>query len=157
MRVPRTTLKILAAATWYTGGGVLLYKGAGYLLGAASSGPTWPALLAGVLGSGAGVLRGRTMFLKACRRNLRRIDGLARPRAWQFFRPAFFAALAVMVAAGAALAWIAGTGYWGAVVVGGLELVIALGLLTSSVAFWRRDRADAPAGAADGTEARDAA
>lgn len=137
MRVSRATLKILAAATWYIGGGVLLYKGTGYVLAAASAGPVVPPVLAGVAGAAVGLMRGRTMFLRACRRNLQRIAALDDPRVWQFFRPGFFAALAVMIAAGAVLAWLASTGYWGQVVVGGLELVIATALLTSSIAFWR--------------------
>ncbi len=136
MRVSRTALKALAAATWYIGGGVLLYKGSGYLFAAAASGSElWPAL-SGALGVTVGLMRGRTMFLRACRQNLARIDALDDPRVWQFFRPGFFAALAVMIAGGAVLAWLAETGYTGAVVVGGLELVIATALLTSSVAFW---------------------
>lgn len=137
MRVSHTALKVLAAATWYIGGGVLLYKGSGYLVAAAAGGPAaWPLLAAGA-GVAVGLMRGRTMFLRACRRNLARIDGLDRPRLWQFFRPGFFAALAVMIAGGAALARLAETGYWGMVVVGGLELIIATALLTSSIAFWR--------------------
>lgn len=145
MRVPRSVLKVLAAATWYIGGAVLLYKGSGYLAAAAGSGPDWPPVAAGLAGAAVGVLRGRTLFLRVCRRNLRRIEALEDPRIWQFFRPGFFLALAVMVAAGVALAWLARTGYWGSVVVGGLELVIALALLTSSVAFWRRASRPAPA------------
>jgi hypothetical protein len=137
MRVSHSLLKVLAAVTWYIGGGVLLYKGSGYLVEAAGSGSWQPAAIAGALGVAAGVLRGRTMFLKACRRNLARIDALERPRAWQFFRPGFFAALVLMISGGVLLSRVAATGYWGAVIVGALELVIALGLLTSSTAFWR--------------------
>lgn len=137
MRVSRSALKALAAVTWYVGGGVLLYKGGGYLVHAGGTGAVVPPVLAGLAGLTIGLLRGRTMFLEACRRNLRRIEGLDEPRVWQFFRPGFFAALALMIAGGAALAWVAGTGYWGEVVVGGLELVIATALLTSSIAFWR--------------------
>lgn len=140
MRVPRTALKAMAAATWYIGGGVLLLKASGYLLGSVAAGAVGaagPASIAVVAGVGVGVLRGRTLFLRACRRNLRRIDSLDRPRAWQFFRPAFFVALVAMMAAGAGLSWVAGTGPWAAVAVGGLELVIATALLTSGIAFWR--------------------
>lgn len=148
MRTSRTALKVLAAATWYIGSGVLLYKGSGYLLEAAGAGSTvWPAV-SGATGVLAGLMRGRTMFLKACRRNLARIDALDDPRVWQFFRPGFFAALAVMIAGGAVLAWLAETGYVGAVVVGGLELIIGTALLTSSVAFWR----EGPATRADEAE-----
>ena len=138
MRVSHGVLKGLAATTWYVGGGVLLYKASGYLLVAGATGSIVPAAISALLGITVGVLRGRTMFLRACRRNLGRIDALQAPRIWQFFRPGFFAALALMIAGGALLAWLSGTGYWGAVVVGGLELIIATALLTSSVAFWRR-------------------
>ncbi len=138
MRVSRGTLKALAALTWYIGAGVLLYKGSGYVLGALREGAALPPVTAGVVGVVAGLARGRTMFLRACRGNLARIDALEEPRVWQFFRPGFFAALLVMIAGGAVLAWLAGTGYWGSVVVGGLELVIGTALLTSSVGFWRR-------------------
>lgn len=137
MRVSRSTLKALAAITWYTGGLVLLFKGSGYLLEAAGGELRPGPIVAAAVGVTTGVLRGRSMFSKACRRNLRRIDALEDPRVWQFFRPGFFAALALMILGGAALAWVSGTGYWGLVVVGGLELVIATALLTSSVAFWR--------------------
>ena len=136
MHVSHGVLKALAALTWYVGGGVLLYKGTGYLFAAAAGGPSLPAALAGGLGVTVGLLRGRTMFLRACRRNLSRIDALERPRPWQFFRPGFFAALALMIAGGALLSWLAGVGYWAAVTVGGLELVIATALLSSSTPFW---------------------
>ena len=138
MRVPHGFLKVLAALTWYVGAGVLLYKGSGYLLSAFGSGAALPPVAAGVLGVTAGLARGRTMFLRACRKNLARIEALDEPRAWQFFRPVFFVALLGMFALGAALSGLAGTGYWGSVVVGGLELVIGTALLTSSIAFWRR-------------------
>jgi hypothetical protein len=137
MRVSATALKVMAAVTWYAGGGVLLLKGSGYLLGSAGSGAVGPALVAAMAGLAVGVFRGRTLFLRVCHRNLRRIEALERPRAWQFFRPTFFAALVAMMAAGAVLSWVAGTGRWPAVAVGGLELMIAAALLTSSVAFWR--------------------
>lgn len=137
MRVPHGFLKTLAAATWYVGAGVLLFKGSGYLLMAFESGATLPSIVSGVAGVIVGLVRGRTMFTRACRRNLQRIDALEDPRIWQFFRPGFFAALVLMCAGGVALSWLARSGYWGSVVVGGLELVIGTALLTSSVVFWR--------------------
>lgn len=145
MRVSRTTLKALAAATWYTGGGVLAYKGVDWLLSAASTGVDAAPLVAGLLGVLVGLARGRTMFLKACLRNLRRIDALPAPRVWQFYRPGFFAALVLMLLAGALLAWIASRGYWEAVVVGGLEMMIGTALLSSSTAFWRSPEGPEPA------------
>lgn len=141
MRVSHSTLKALAAAVWLIGAGVLLYKGSAYLVAAGRSGLVAGAIAGAAVGVGIGLLRGRAMFLPACRRNLRRIDRLDRPRLWQFFRPGFFAALTLMLAAGAGLSWLAGLDPWAGLVVGTLELVIALALLTSSVAFWRGDAA----------------
>lgn len=154
MRVSHSVLRALAAVTWYAGGGVLLYKGAGYLMVAAGAGADFPALLAGGAGVTAGVFRGRTLFLRACRKNLRRIDALVDPRVWQFFRPGFFAALALMILGGAGLSWVATTGYWGRLVVGGLDLIIATALLTSSGAFWRGSSAGEAAGEPTANAAR---
>jgi hypothetical protein len=127
----------MAAAVWYVGAGVLLFRGSAYLVGTAEAGALWGAVAAGAAGLATGMLRGRTLFLRANRRNLQRIDALPDPRAWQFFRPWFFAALVVMMAAGASLAWLAGLGTVPRLIVGGLELVIGTALLTSSIAFWR--------------------
>ncbi len=136
MRARPLTLKVLAATTWYVGGTVLAYKGAGYLIEAMGVGATWPPVAAGAAGVLAGLLRGPSLFLEANQRNLRRIDRLPDPRLWQFFRPGFFVALAVMIGFGGFLAWLAEQGYWGGVVVGGAELTVATALWTSSAVFW---------------------
>ena len=147
-------LKVMSAAVWYVGAGVLLYKGSGYLVGAAVAGPLWPPILAGFAGATVGLLRGRTQFLKACRRNIARIEALERPRLWLIFRPVFFLALGLMFAAAAAFGWLAGTGYWGAVIVGGLEMIIGVALLTSSIAFWTPSAEPDPAGGQERERAR---
>lgn len=156
MRVSHTTLKALAAVVWITGAVVLLLKGSGYLLGASGAGPAWSVGIAAVLGLAVGLLRGRTMFLGACRRNLRRIDALERPRFWQFYRPGFFAALVVMMAAGSFFSWLAGLATWTAVVVGGLELVIGTALLTSSPEFLSASEAGSAGGKAPRPTRREA-
>lgn len=137
MRVSHATLKLLAAAVWYSGGLVLLWNGGERLLDAVASpaAPAWP-LTAGLLGLGIGVVQGRTVFRRACVRNLRRIRALESPRAWQFFRPGFFLALAAMVGGAAALAVIAETGPVATVLVGAVDWVIAFSLLVSGEAFW---------------------
>lgn len=156
MIVRHRTLRVLAALVWYAGGVLLLLKGPGYLLHAAAlrSGSPWP-WIGGGLGVALGAARGRRAFARACRRNLVRIDALVEPKPWEFFRPGFFVALVAMTGAGIGLRALAdGGGFWASVVVGSLELMIAVALLTSSAAFWSRGGAES----AEGTrQARDAA
>ena len=129
-------LKWLSAAVWYGGSGILIWKGSEWLLAAAADGNVaWP-LAAGAAALLTGVLRGRTMFRRACAKNLRRIHGLERPRPWLFFRPIFFLALAAMFLAGYLLSLLAETGYPGMVITGGLDLAIGTSLLMGSGPFW---------------------
>lgn len=129
-------LKWLSAAVWYGGGVVLMVKGGGWLLEAGARGAAaWPVGAAGAAAV-VGLARGRTVFRRACVRNLERIRTLNRPRLWQVFRPAFFLALAAMFTAMALFGWLARTGYPGMVVVGGLDLVIGISLITGASAFW---------------------
>lgn len=129
-------LKWLSAAVWYGGGLALLLKGGLWLLQASAQGAaTWPVGAAAVAAM-VGLARGRTVFRRACVRNLERIRTLNRPRPWHVFRPVFFLALAAMFTAMALFGWLARTGYPGMVVVGGLDLVIGISLLTGASAFW---------------------
>ena len=137
--VSARTLKILAALVWYSGGIAMLLKGRSLLLEAAALRPgetwLWLAVGGGLL---LGVVQARTLFLKSGRRNLRRIAALERPRAWQFFRPGFFGALAVMIAAGATMSRLAHGNYPFLLFVAGLDLAVAVSLLGSSTVFWGR-------------------
>lgn len=153
MTVSKRTLRALAALVWVVGGLILLAKGSGYLARAARLAPASPLpWLGGLAGVGVGAFRGRRAFARGCRKNLARIDALRSPRPWEFFRPGFFAALVAMVAGGIALRRIAdGGGVRASLVVGTLELVIALALLTSSLEFWRwrAEPTEAPPAAGD--------
>ena len=148
MPTPRhALLKWLAAAVWYTGAGVLLWKGAERLLGAADAlgSPAWP-LTVGLLALGLGAVQGRLVFRATCVRNLRRIRALESPKPWQFFRPGFFLALAGMIGAAALLSLVAGRGPVAALLVAGVDWLIGFSLLVSSEAFWswRPDPVGAP-------------
>jgi hypothetical protein len=134
--VRHSLLKWLAAAVWYAGAGVLLWKGTGrFLAAAAGLGPAWPAAVA-ALSFGLGTLQGRTVFRSVCVRNLRRIRALDSPRPWQFFRPRFFLALAAMVGGAVALSILADYGPVATVAVAGVDWLIGFSLLVSSEAFW---------------------
>jgi len=130
-------LKILAALAWYVGGIVLLLKGRSLLAeaGALEPGLAWPWL-----GLGSGLLLGglqtKYIFVKSCRKNLRRIDALEQPMIWQFFRPGFFVALTLMIVAGATLSRLAHGHYAFLILVAVLDMGVAVALLASSLVFW---------------------
>lgn len=137
--VSARSLNILAALVWYIGGLVLLLKGRSLLVEAEALAPglVWPwlAVIAGLL---LGGLKARFIFRKSCRRNLDRIAALEQPKIWQFFRPGFFVALVVMIAAGASLSRLAQGSYPFLIAVATLDLALAVALLGSSIVFWRR-------------------
>ena len=98
------TLNILAAIVWYAGGIALVRKGVSLLVEAAELKPglVWPWVAVGtamIFGS----IEAKFRFSRNCERNLARIAALEQPKIWQFFRPGFFVALAVMIAGGNAL------------------------------------------------------
>jgi len=132
------SVKILAALVWCVGGSVLLWKGSSLLAEANSLNPglIWP-WAAGAIGLAFGVLRAKSLFSSACRKNLRRIDALERPRLWQCFRPMFFVFLAAMIATGATLSHLAHGSYVFLSIVATLELSIGTALLGSSFVFWQ--------------------
>ena len=133
-----STLKTLAAAIWYLGALALLLKGGSLLREAhALLGQAHPPLLAASAGLLTGVVKDRYIFSRSCKRNLKRIDQLARPRPWQFFRLRFFFALGLMITTGGALSRLAQGNVSGLLCVGGLDLALATALLLSSRHFWR--------------------
>jgi len=135
---PRT-LNTLAALVWYGGAMALLLKGRSLLAAAAliKPGDDWLWLAAGA-GLVIGSLKARFILAKSCRKNLVRIAALDQPRIWQFFRPGFFLALAVMIGAGATLSRLAHGNYSWLIAVAGLGFSIAVALLLSSGVFWKQ-------------------
>ena len=133
------SLRVLAAVVWYVGGMVLLLKGGSLLVEANALKPEegWP-WLAAVGGLVLGGLKAKYLFNKSCQENLDRIAALDRPRIWQFFRPGFFVALAVMILVGATLSRLAHNHYPLLIGVATLDLGLAIALLGSSHVFWKQ-------------------
>lgn len=131
------SLIILSALFWYGGGLVLLLKGVSLVLEARRLAPgnLWPGL---VLISGViiGAIKARFLFSRSCRKNLIRINALAQPQWWQFFRPGFFAFLALMMVAGTMLSRLSHGNYPFLLVVALLDVSVAIGLIGSSYVFW---------------------
>jgi hypothetical protein len=80
------------------------------------------------------MVKARYLLLKSYRKNLERIANLQDPRWWQFYRPQFFAALAVMIAFGVSSSRLA-AGHFGALcVVGAVDLSVGTALFLSGLA-----------------------
>jgi len=139
MLVSRRTLAVLAALVWSIGGGVLVIKGSSLLAEAEalSPGRVWPWLGA-ALGLLVGGLQARYAFRANCHKNLDRIAALERPRIWQFYRPGFFVALAIMIGTGVTLSRLAHGNYGFLIGVGSVELNVGIALLGSVRVYWQR-------------------
>ena len=138
MKVSQKSLIIIAAVIWYAGGIALLLKGSAliqhaYLMDAQS---IW-TMLAAIVGIGVGLIRGRVLFSRSCKRNIERIKAIADPSVWQCFRPGMLMALAIMISAGAWTSRASAGNYILLCLVGALDLSISFALLTSSVVFWK--------------------
>jgi len=131
----------MAAFVWYVGGVVLLVKGSSLLAEAYSLNPEqyWPWLAVAV-GPVIGSIKGKFIFRKSCLKNLARIDALNQPKIWQFFKPWFFAVLAVMIVFGATMARLAHTQhhYYFLIGVAIVDIDIGIALLWSSYIFWKQ-------------------
>jgi len=136
MKVSKLTLIVLAAFVWYSGGIALLLKGSALIKSASAidsqSFWTFAAPLLGVI---AGLVKGRLLFSKSCKKNIQRIRSLTTPRLWQCFRPGMLLFLAVIIPTGAWMSRAAAGNYTFLCLVGALDLSIAFALLTSSIVF----------------------
>ena len=138
MNVSRLTLIIMAAFVWYSGGIALLFKGGALIKGAylidSQSFWTFAAPLLGIL---AGLLKGRFLFSKSCKKNIKRIRALENPQLWQCFRPGMLIFLAIIIPTGTFMSKSAAGNYTFLCFVGALDLSISFALLTSSIVFFQ--------------------
>ena len=141
LTVSTRTLNILAAFVWYTGGIVLLVKGCCLLAETYLLKPDmywiWIAVAAGPI---IGGIKGKFVFRKSCEKNIARIGAIEQPKVWQFFKPWFFAVLAVMIMFGAVLSRLAQThnSYLFLISVAIVDIDIGIALLWSSYVFWKQ-------------------
>ncbi|TFG49782.1 MAG: hypothetical protein E4H33_01550 [Anaerolineales bacterium] len=136
MRTSKKTLLYLASAVWIIGGVMLFRSGFELIIQARElrSSP-WPWIFI-AFGIALGILQTLTIFSRSCRKNIRRIDQLEDPRLWQFFRPGFFIALAVMISSGVMLDYFSQGHYFFILGVAALDFALAISLLGSSTIFW---------------------
>ena len=136
MKVTKLTLIVLAALVWYSVGIALLFKGSAliknaYVIDAQS---LW-IMTAPLLGIIAGLLKGKFLFSKSCRKNIQRIQSLTSPRLWQCFRPGMVLFLAIIIPTGAWMSRAAAGNFTYLCLVGALDLSISFALLTSGMVF----------------------
>jgi len=131
------TLKILAVLVWLVGGVMMMRKASELFLEAHQlvAAPIWVWLSLG-LGLLIGSLKAKFIFRTSIKKNLVRINALATPRFWQFYRPVFFLMLAIMISTGITLSRLAHGNPPFLLSVAALDLSIATALLTSSRVFW---------------------
>lgn len=137
MRTSKKTLVYLAAAVWYIGG-IMLFRSGLELLNQTRDlkiGASWPIIFiaCGVL---LGIFQVLVIFRHSCRRNLERINQLDDPRLWQFYRPGFFLALAIMITSGILLDHFSHGNYFFMLGVAALDIALTISLLGSSYIFW---------------------
>ncbi len=131
-------VKLLAAAIWYGGGFVLLWKTWELLQRAMTVRPEdgfpWVVLLLGAI---IGILKARYIFGRVCEKNLKRIESITKPKIWQCYRKRFFVFLILMIILGFLLSVWAHDRYVMLLCVALLDLSIGVALLASSYVFWK--------------------
>ena len=136
MKASYLTLIIIAALVWFSGGIALLFKGGALIKSAymIDSQSLW-TFAASLLGVIAGLLKGKFLFSKSCKKNIKRIRSLANPKVWQCFRPGMLIFLAIIIPTGAWMSGASAGNYTYLCLVGALDLSISFALLTSSIVF----------------------
>ncbi len=116
----------------------MLFRSGWELLGQAremrpGSGWHWLFIILGLI---LGAAQAAFIFSRNCRKNLQRISQLDDPRLWQFFRPGFFLALALMISSGILLDYLVQGRYFLVIALAGLDFALTVSLLGSSYVFW---------------------
>ncbi len=137
----RYSIKLVAAAIWFSGAFVLLIKGGSLLTQALALRPeqslTWLAVPAGLV---IGGIKTQLIFDKVCRRNLDRIAALDRPQIWQAYRPGFYLFLVAMIALAGGLSGLAQGNYPGLIAMAVLDFSLATALFASGRSFQHHRR-----------------
>jgi len=137
MKTSKKTLVYLAAAVWYIGGIMLFRSGLELIIQIRElkSDILWPLIII-TLGIALGIIQVLFIFRHSCRKNLQRINQLEDPRLWQFYRPGFFLALAIMITSGILLDHFAQGHYFFMLGVAAVDFTLTISLLGSSYVFW---------------------
>ena len=133
----KNTLKILSAIVWYIGFIALSLKSYRLFVEAYVLDDDLINLLFFLMmGFLLGLIKTKYIFIKSCKKNLERIEGLENPKIWQFYRVGFFIFLAVVITLGAFLSRWASGDYWLLMSVGLVDMALAFALFFSGFLFF---------------------
>ena len=137
--VSKRTLNIIAACIWFIGATILLIKSVVLIERAEVIKPEkiWifvPVLLSLVFGS----VKAKFVIRKSCNRNLKRIASLNEPKLYQFYSPAFFLLVLIMIAAGVTLGRFANNNFAFLISAATLDLSIAFALFGGVYFYWQQ-------------------
>ncbi len=137
--VSKRTLNIIAASVWVIGAVILLTKSIILIQKAEAIKPDkiWifiPVLLALIFGG----IKAKFVISKSCKRNLKRIAALKDPKLHQFYSPAFFLILILMISAGIVLSKFANDNFALLISAATLDLSIAIALFGGVYIYWRQ-------------------
>lgn len=139
IRITKKHLIIISALIWYSGSISLLIKSVSLLKSAHSIYPSLMIpLLALVTSLVIGFFKGKYIFVKSCRKNVKRINELQKVKPWLFFKPSFIIALVIMITSGATLSRLAEGNYPALLAVAILDLTISTALFYSSFVYWEK-------------------
>ena len=137
MKISKKALIILSAVVWYIGGIMLFRSGIELIILSIGMRPgenwPWVFIVPGIL---LGIFQASMIFNRSCRKNIARISQLEDPRIWQFFRPGFFLALAIMISSGILLDHFSQGRYFFMLTVAAVDFALTISLLGSSYVFW---------------------
>ncbi len=135
----KNTLIKLAAFVWIVGGIVLFLKGYSLLKHAFFLSPNIMILIVVlIIAFAVGLINGKYIMSKFCRKNISRIDKIISPKIHQFFELKFFIFLTLMILTGFTLSKLAEGSYLFLLAVGCLDLVLSTALLTSTSVFFKQ-------------------
>ncbi len=137
--VSKRTLNIIAASIWFIGAAILLTKSIILIHKAEVIKPDkiWifvPILLSLFFGS----IKAKFVIKKSCNRNLKRIASLKEPKLHQFYSPAFFILVIIMIAAGVTLGRFANNNFALLISTATLDLSIAIALFGGIYFYWQQ-------------------
>ena len=133
----RKTLINISAVVWVVSAIILLIKGI-LLLKAAHIISESITIISVVVISALliGLLKSKLVMIKFCRKNISRINNIAKPKMYQFFEIKFFIFLALMILTGITLSRFAAGDYSFLLAIGGLDFALSTALFSSSMVFF---------------------